>query len=288
MTALTGFASSILSACSESHFSSSSGRPASARSGSSDPEDAAEDHPSAVDDDASSDISIEQDHTETTKTEVDIAGETEPDISLDESVTSLCSSSTVREKSFVVTFAPDTETCAWGKDGNLSPSKQIRAEQSAYKDFEDPEIGLLCGIDISMAGSGYADDEVVLTFNQYVLATSWNSYEWYQIRGMEIVDGLIKYDRLKVIGGTWDAARISGCAPGVVCDFKNFNQQSNGMQGGTFTVNTSDQFVKKLPRELLTKQKHTLGLHLTGNRSSTDCTHTGFSFNVKARFYPEP
>lgn len=111
-----------------------------------------------------------------------------------ESVRTLCDANQLIEKTYEVTFEADSETCLWGQDGNRPSSRGniINAEESKYREIADSEWQIICGIQMETNESGFADDDLTITFNDYIVATSWTSIDHHIANGMASENGLVK------------------------------------------------------------------------------------------------
>ncbi len=191
----------------------------------------------------------------------------------------ICMSKPATLKSIEITFPAYTEGCAWEQGDNLDPVDGVaRARVEEYVPLELAQDETLCGVAFSSDQQQiYFDDELLLTFNDAILMSSYNYNDRFTTD-----NGLVFYN--------WPGL-IDGFNPG---KYKSTASYCIGDRNGTDPgcqvpiTNTTGQFQLTVAQSdaeklsLLAKQegRADVGLVITGDNDSNDCKHSEIRVTV--------
>lgn len=183
-----------------------------------------------------------------------------------------------------IVFPAATAQCQWGVNGNL-PFPDIddvitaRVEQNASLEF--PTKAVICGIDFDFPTDPKNrtiryDDEILLTFNGVVLASSYDYSYLFAKSGSD----LSLYDFSKLAGQHYvqSDGKHPYCLGG---DCVVPMTQTTGVWG----LSIADALTAQLSADAIKKSSFNFSLITIGdNNPSTDCMQTGLQFNVHRRY----
>lgn len=172
--------------------------------------------------------------------------------------------------------------CAWGQNDNLTERNgyaQARSEQEYT--LPVPSNAVICKLEFNFPSQAMLyDDEIIMTYNQYVLASSYKG----------LIDLLPKQDGLYYY--QWSSLK------GRQTDVVGYNPYIAGQETGQASVQmprtettgqirlTMDELIfYKFAAKKMPAAPHKFGFVTTGDNDSTDCQHLPVNFAVKAMYY---
>lgn len=201
-----------------------------------------------------------------------------------------CDGANVSTRTVQVIFEEQTETCAWGVQGNRSTRDGVvRARAEKFVDLPLNQNELICSVGLSSTTQQITfDDELFLTFNGIVLLSSYDyndrfpSYE----NNENVTSYLFDWDRL--IGGFNPGPNspaqeycLGSGEPGAFCSIPKTQSV------GSFALALSDRDSALLGYSAKKNQEAKVGLVVTGdNDSSTDCKHSRMVIDVTISSVP--
>jgi len=205
------------------------------------------------------------------------------------SVEEFCGTKTLQRVKTTLVFPPDTETCAWGENGNLPAGQSISAVQSYTQSIDlGVPVGSICDFFITTNEEFTVyDDDITFTFDQFAFAGDFLHRDWLVgTAELESVGDLLRYDRLKIIGKRIpEGGAQEWLEQGITGDF-NTRQNDQTQREGNFNLQLTQDFLNLMPRSDLTRQVHEFGFHIFGNNHDSDCQHQGFEIEVDIGFVP--
>lgn len=178
------------------------------------------------------------------------------------------------------------DTCSFGKNNNLGHRNeyfQARIEQRQA--FKLPPRAALCGMEFNFISDTQPfvyDDHFMMTLNNYVIAAS---YDWSE--NFKQLQGLLVYDWFDLQGDFWggnnnpkERTYCAGESEGLSqCTWPETEHV------GQIKVELGDSVIYRLVAMSPELNSHEFGFVTTGdNDPSTDCQHSPFAFNIKARY----
>lgn len=200
-------------------------------------------------------------------------------------VLTLCSTGVKTKRTVQVVFEENTNSCAWGSDGNLAAKDGIvRARREQFFNLDMPDNALICDIGISSANQQISfDDELLLTFNDIVLLSSYDYTDRFaSYQNAENVTSFL-YDWPSLIGGfnpgpnSPDKEYCLGSGqPGAYCTIPKTQSV------GAFGLALSQRESALLGYSAKLNKAAEVGLIVTGdNDSGTDCKHSRLAIDVE-------
>lgn len=183
------------------------------------------------------------------------------------------------------------DQCEWGKDGNLpggnGSAGDIRAVRRFLKPLKIPtknKYVFLCDFGISTENKFTVfDDDIVITLNDWIIASDYLSESFYTTRKLEKTGELFKYDFKKIVGAKWPTAK-DYLGPGVTGELDT-RQNSQSQREGKVNVTLSKGFLEAMPKKEMVAAEHEFGFSIHGNRmQDADCQHSGFDFKVDVKY----
>jgi hypothetical protein len=128
-----------------------------------------------------------------------------------EAIRTICATSVPETLDVPLTFPQETAACAWNSDGNLGQRDlhfQARREQIAS--FQLPSDSVVCDMGFEFQPQVYYyDDEFLFTFNNKVLASS---YDFSAL--LPDTNGLLDYAWSRIVGLPWTSAQPTAYCAG--------------------------------------------------------------------------
>ena len=202
-----------------------------------------------------------------------------------------CASGQTKSFEQRIRFPKPTVNCAWGTDANLAFDRGnqliITARREEPIALELSSTARLCDMsyDFPVQTMRY-DDEIMLLFNNVVLAASQN---YDKVGELEAKDGFLRYDWSKLVGDVYPIRTRpnyfidSDCVDCTIPPTETVGSMKLTVKPETvrkLSVNTG-----MIPGSALDSTKHQFTFVTTGdNDASLDCMHADFEFTVKANY----
>ncbi|MCX6129699.1 MAG: hypothetical protein NTX25_11645, partial [Proteobacteria bacterium] len=218
---------------------------------------------------------------------------------------------TLKSKTQDIVFKANTETCEFGKNDNLSRKNEwLRARREEYVDLSLAGMSRLCNIKFDSPKQDMKyDDEILLTLNQFVIASSqdfstksrdFRSQLVYPDGLMPDSDGLLVYKWLRPNGLADQKYHNSklrkyclGLDPNAE-DFDKLCQIPKTDSKGSIQLNVpQDAFLKLamkaglvFDKQVQTETKARIGFVTLGDNNDGDCRHLDFQMSVSIEYVP--
>ncbi len=188
---------------------------------------------------------------------------------------------------------PDTgKACDWNQNGNLSQLNQfIRARHEQRQVFQVAHIAdgkvSICHIKLASSGDSrfYYDDNVFITLNNYILASTSNF-----TRHLEAVNGFFRYDWNHLINKpaqnsgadtVLSQQYCAGAAAGQsACEFPQTET------AGTAKLHFGETVIQNI-LSITNASQFELGVITTGDDDLTDCQHVPINLNLDVAYIVE-
>ncbi len=207
----------------------------------------------------------------------------EPEPAPEQEIAALCASNRLRTRTIPVVFAEQNGGCQWGQNGNLGARDGIvraRLEQSFELELRRNET--LCGFSINSPEQQISfDDEMTLTFNDQVLMSSYNYNDLYQEQ-----DGLFEYSWTRIIDAfnPGPATPVNPYCLGNSAGSPATCTVPQTQISGIFSLAVPELESLKLSRIASEQNRAQLGLIITGDDDSADCSHSEISMTVEVKY----
>lgn len=189
-------------------------------------------------------------------------------------------------------FADPKQQCAWESNGNLSQKNgAIRARTEQIQSFQIPNAdasrAVICNIQMksTLVSKFYYDDNVFLTLNGFVLASTSDFSQHLQSQG-----GYYKYDWNRLVNKPAQNSKEDTSAGDQYC--------AGGKQGnsicqfpqtettGTAQLDIGESVVQSILGMTNAKQ-FVLAVVTTGDDNSSDCQHVPIDLNLDVEYFVE-
>ncbi|MBX3019270.1 MAG: hypothetical protein KF767_15390 [Bdellovibrionaceae bacterium] len=190
-----------------------------------------------------------------------------------------CSNRSLSTANATVNF-PKPPSCKWNKDGNLAERNgYVQARSEQRYDLPVPPNAVVCDVTFNFPKQDMLyDDEIIMTFNGYVLASSYKN-----LTDMLPKDGDLRRYEWEALKGK--ATNVSGYDPYIVGQEIGLAsvQMPATQTSGQIKLDMDKQIFYKFAAKKLPADAHRFGFITTGDNDSSDCQHEPiqFSFNVK-------
>lgn len=178
---------------------------------------------------------------------------------------------------------PKPPRCAWGQNGNLNTRNgyvQARSEQS-YS-LPVPANAVICDMSLDFPSQPMLyDDQIIMTFNGYVLASSYKALTDLLPRDGE----LRRYEWESLKGRSSD---VSGYAPYIVGQESGLAsiQMPATQSTGQIKMQMDKQLFYTFAAKKVPDQAHRFGFITTGdNDDASDCQHEPIAFSLTVKYY---
>ncbi|MEZ4742012.1 MAG: hypothetical protein R3B45_06155 [Bdellovibrionota bacterium] len=229
--------------------------------------------------------------------EKEVVGEPEP--VTEESLAKKCLGTEVKTYTQTITFSEPEKSCDWNQNGNLDIKQAVvTARYRQDQALSMPEGAVLCSMSMDSLADGtdqgqymYYDDEIFLTFNDYILAASQSNAKYFETTK----DGFLIYDWKKLVGTTYSQTPDPYCigkAEGLGrCEIPKTETK------GVMKVEFDDKIIQKIAVASGANQgdgsaptsvdlnKFKFSFITTGdNDTKIDCKHSKFEFKVATKY----
>lgn len=184
-------------------------------------------------------------------------------------------------------FADPGKQCDWGVNGNLSiQDGLVRARTEQKQDFQvSTGKATICNIQIksNVVSRFYYDDNVIMTLNGYVLASTTDFSAYFQSR-----QGYYLYDWSRLVN---KGAQNSGsdstldkqyCAGGALSSCRFPQTETTG----TAQLEIGESVIQTI-LGLTNTTQFQLGLITTGDNDRSDCQHVAIDLNLDVEYLDE-
>ncbi len=187
-----------------------------------------------------------------------------------------CANATQKSLTKAYNFAKPTYTCEWEKNGNLARENeyfQARIEDEKFLELEPGAV--ICDVQLSFNEQEFLyDDHFLLTFNNSVIASSYNFSGQLESR-----HGLLEYNWSNIAGMYWDKEQEGVfCAPTGECTWPDTDT------AGHINMSYSSELFKRLMAVDLGRTKHALKFVSIGDNDDEDCEHSDVKFNLTVKY----
>lgn len=169
---------------------------------------------------------------------------------------------------------PPTQNCEFGSGGNGERRDvYYQARVKVDRTFEVPENGVICSFKLdSKTNNIRYDDVVVITLNDYILATSNRSI--YQ--NSTPPNSISKFEFLDILGRPLAFEGTQSCLgeEASIC-----KMPGHDFQGG-FELDFNNEVLSPLLPLIYGPELKTLSVITLGDNDDGDCEHTGIEFDV--------
>lgn len=196
----------------------------------------------------------------------------------------LCSSAAVQTRTVSIVFEERRSSCPWSVGDNLSARDGVvRSRIEDVRSLGLESGSTLCGLAISSKVQDIQfDDEIILTFNDRILMAS---YDYTSLFSQ--ADGHFQYSWSQLSGAfnpgpstPWKPYCLGGITDGIESSCKVPKTQTVG--SFELKVPLEDSF--KLSGVAKEQGKAQIGLIVTGDDDSGDCSHSEISLEVEMRY----
>lgn len=172
----------------------------------------------------------------------------------------------------------------WNNEGNLDDNveQSFQGRNTQTFDFSLPDEAIICGIDFQFEDQRFKYDDVfVLTFNDYILASSYDFEEGL----FESRDGLEIFDWSELVGTVWHGQPhprngiFCANSPTTLCSWPETEES------GQIEMQFDDSLFQKIMGFDVNRNTHSFKLIVTGdNDPNIDGRHDDISFDVSISY----
>lgn len=193
-----------------------------------------------------------------------------------EIINKTCQNSTPLRKVISLNFPKPQSTCNWNQAGNLDKRNgyfQARIEQKRNLDL--PAGAVICNAQFDFSQQEFLyDDHFLLTFNQSVIASSYDFRQQLQPKNL----GLLEYNWSKMAGMNWENSKETIFCPQVPgaearCNFPGHDQQ------GTILLDYDPIYIRAIMSEGI-PSNHSFTMVSIGDNDELDCEHSDVTFDI--------
>lgn len=189
-------------------------------------------------------------------------------------------------------FPKDDTACDYSKtpENLKNTGKHIWAYQSYIKEMDLKDtIATLCSFNIKTENKySKFDDDITFTLLNYIVASDFLQRNWFKtVGGLEEKEGLVVFDSSKLIGKEQNSPEMKAWLEAGVDGEISTRQREDSQREGKIDFAITTDFAKKLSDQDLQASKIPFGFHIWGNGDKTDCTHSGFTFDVQISYIPQ-
>lgn len=187
-----------------------------------------------------------------------------------------CNTSNRQRRTVAYNFPKPDYTCEWEKDGNLAKRNeyfQARIEQMRELTM-GPDV-ILCDVKFTFDNQAFLyDDHFLLTFNNAVIASSYNFSS-----KLNSEYGLLRYDWSKLAGMYWDKEQEGVfCGNGGNCTWPKTDV------AGSIQMSYPSILFQKLMAENINRSTHELKFISIGDNDDKDCEHSNVDFSIEVEY----
>lgn len=197
-----------------------------------------------------------------------------------ETIGKLCDQAQVYQNVIAVDFPKPSQTCDWGKNGNLDKRNQyLQARIEQKRTLNLPSGAVICDAKFDFVQQDFLyDDHFMLTFNDSIIASSYN----FSSRLDKGQLGLLQYDWTKMAGMFWENSHEEIFCPqipgfGASCSFPGHDQQ------GVINLQYDSQYIQAIMSNGV-PENHFFKMVSVGDNDTLDCEHSDVSFDVTVRY----
>lgn len=199
----------------------------------------------------------------------------------------LCATLPRKSRVVPVSFAESQGKCPWSVGNNL-PAKDgiVRARREESHSLETNEKEAICSIKVNSTQQQIKfDDELILTFNDVVLLSSYDYSKRYpQEDGMPVY----RWDGLKNAFNPGPATPFTPFCIGSPNDPKPACTVPKTETTGLFKLDVPADISAKLSTKALAEKRATIGLVVTGDDDSADCNHSEIKLDIELEYVELP
>ena len=177
---------------------------------------------------------------------------------------------------------PPTQNCPFGEGDNLSKRQAYyQARVEVARTFNTPADSIICSFQlISKTEDIQYDDVVVITLNDYILATSNKSIYPNSVPPRNISKW--SFDNVRGTPMPFETPQSCIGEPESVCKMPGHDRR------GGFELSFEGNVLAPLSAQLMGKEEKKLSVITLGDNDEGDCEHTGIEFDVVYTYIKRP